>query len=113
MELGGADGDVLEVELWLSINKPRLTARDVNDCFQKRLTTLLTAVRPENMGLQSNCVEMAGRGRLRLVYSVCGQGWIYRYGDAEKWTNIVELGFCLLQEPVENTGRQVHFSAEK
>jgi len=45
MELGGVAGDVFEVELGLSIDKPGLTA-----------------VRPENRQLQSDCVEMTGQG---------------------------------------------------
>jgi hypothetical protein len=58
MELGGVAGDVFEVELGLSIDKPGLTA-----------------VRPENRQLQRDCVE-----RIRLVYGACGQGWISRHG---------------------------------
>jgi hypothetical protein len=48
MELGAAGGDVLEMELRLCINEPRLTT-----------------IRPENRKLQSNSVKMAG-----LVFSI-------------------------------------------
>ena len=78
MELGDAAGDAFKVELWFSIDKPGLTA-----------------VRPENRQLQSNCVEMAGQGWIRLVYSALGQGWIYRHGWKKR--NTVELGFRLLR----------------
>ena len=91
MELGGVAGDVFEVELGFSIDKPGLTA-----------------VRPENRQFQSNCVEMAGRG-IHLAWGACGQSW---HPDAEK-ESTVELGFRLLWWPVEKTGRPVHFSAER
>ena len=79
MELGDAAGDVFEVKLRFCINEPGFTA-----------------VRPENRQLQSNCEEMAGWGGIRLVYSVCGQGWIFKHSDAEKQTNTLELGYRLL-----------------
>jgi hypothetical protein len=49
MELGGAAGDVFEVELRLSVDEPGFAA-----------------VRPENRQFQSNCIEMAGRRGIHL-----------------------------------------------
>ena len=45
MELGDTAGDILEVELGLSVDEPGFAA-----------------VRPENRQFQSNCIELAGRG---------------------------------------------------
>jgi len=63
MELGGAAGDVFEVELGLSVDKPGLAA-----------------VRPEDRQLQSDCIEMTGRVGIQLVYCACGQSWISNHG---------------------------------
>ena len=50
MELGGAAGDVLEMELGLSVDEPGFSA-----------------VRLENRQFQSNCIEMAGRRGIHLA----------------------------------------------
>ena len=63
MELGGAAGDVFEVELGLSVDEPGFTA-----------------VRPENRQFQSDCIEMTGRGGIHLVYCAFGQSWISNHG---------------------------------
>jgi len=77
MELGDTVGDILEVELGLSVDEPGFAA-----------------VRPENRQFQSNCIEMAGRG-IHLAWRACVQSWISRHRDAEK-ESTVELGFRLL-----------------
>ena len=86
VKLCDAAGYVLQVELGVRVNKPRLAA-----------------VWPEHRELQRYSVEWARRN-IGLICGTRGQSWIARHRDTE--SNTVELRF-VLWKPVEKTGRQI------